>query len=106
VHTTEHDDVSVSFPGLKAEAERITHEIGEILNLWDLVVVSQDDRVALPLQLQDFGGQIITFFESNHLLKIINPPCLLRNREEFWIADCRFRIFAWSPGLKLNPKSG
>ena len=41
--------------GLDGELQRVAHHVGQPLDLGQLVVVGQDDRVLLPLQLADLG---------------------------------------------------
>jgi hypothetical protein len=44
--------------GLLRERERVTDEVGEILDLRILVVVRQKDRVLLALEAPDLGFQV------------------------------------------------
>ena len=47
VHAAEGDDVGVGGGRLAAEAERVADVVGDVLDLGELVVVGEDDRVAL-----------------------------------------------------------
>ena len=47
VHAAEGDDVGVGGGRLLAEAERVAHVVGDVLDLGQLVVVGEDHRVAL-----------------------------------------------------------
>ena len=49
----EDDDVLLGGGGLAREAERVAHEIGDVLHLGPLVVVREDHRVAPLGQLAD-----------------------------------------------------
>ena len=55
MHTAENDHVGARFRGFSRQAERIAHEIRDVLNLGALVVVGQDDGVALPGQFTHLG---------------------------------------------------
>ena len=48
------DDVGVGLRGLIAQAQRVADEIRDVLDLGHLVIVREDDGVALPFQLRDF----------------------------------------------------
>ena len=58
MHAAEGDDIGVGFLGLVGQAERVAHVVGDFLDLGDLVIVGQDDGVALLLEAQDFGAQV------------------------------------------------
>jgi hypothetical protein len=49
----ENDHVGVGSRCLLGETERIADEIGDVLHLGELVVVSEDDRVALAAETVD-----------------------------------------------------
>jgi len=51
VHPAEHNHGRVGLRCLLRELQRIAHEVGEVLDDRQLVVVRQDDRVALLAQL-------------------------------------------------------
>ena len=55
VDAAERDHVGVGGRRLAREAERVAHEVGDVLNLGHLVVVSQDDRVAFLGQRADLA---------------------------------------------------
>jgi hypothetical protein len=52
----EGDDFAVEFPGFAGEFEAVADDVGEFLDLGFLVVVGEDDRVALALQREDLVG--------------------------------------------------
>ncbi len=57
---TEEDDVGLGGLGLVAEAEGVADEIGDALDVLVLVIVGEDDGVALFLEGEDFlldGGE-------------------------------------------------
>ncbi len=54
----EHDDVGLGLLRLEAQPQRIADIIGDVLDLRDLVIVRQDDGVALAFEAQDFLRQI------------------------------------------------
>jgi hypothetical protein len=53
VDPAEDDHRGVGPRRLLRETERIAHEVGDVLDLWPLIVVRQDHRVALLPQLLD-----------------------------------------------------
>ena len=55
---TEDDDLGVGAGGAARELEGITDEIGAVLDGVVLVVVGQDDGVALLLERFDRSGQL------------------------------------------------
>ena len=57
MHPAKDDHVRRRLRCLTGEPEGITNEIGDVLNLRALVVVSEDDRVALSSELLDFSLQ-------------------------------------------------
>ncbi len=54
----ERDDIRVRLRRLARQLQRIPDEIGQVLNLGRLVVMSQDDGVALLAQPVDFRAQV------------------------------------------------
>ena len=57
VHAAEGDDGLVDRRRAWDEAERVAHVVGDVLDLGQLVVVGQDDRVALAGERADLGLQ-------------------------------------------------
>ena len=53
----EDDQILVAALGLEGEAERVAHEVGDSLDLGQLVVVGEDHRVLLVLQAADLRAQ-------------------------------------------------
>ena len=53
----EDDELGVGLGGLPRQAERVADEVRDVLDLGALVVVREDDRVALGSELADLGGQ-------------------------------------------------
>ena len=47
MHATEHDQLGVGGGCLAGQPERVADEIGDVLDLGQLVVVGQDDRTPL-----------------------------------------------------------
>ena len=58
VDAAEDDQVRRGAARLHREPERIAGEIGDVLDLGDLVVVGEDDCVLLLTQAVDLGGQL------------------------------------------------
>jgi len=58
VNPAEDDDIGFCLGGLDAQAQRVTDEICAVLYLLDLVIVSQNDCVSLPLQPQYIGYNV------------------------------------------------
>ena len=63
MHAAKDDDIGFGLRGLDRQAERIAGEIGQVLDLGNLVVVREHDRVLLLFQAIDLrdkllGGQI------------------------------------------------
>jgi hypothetical protein len=58
MNATEDDDIGIGFGSLLAQPQGITHEISDILDLLDLVVMRQNDSIPLHLQAQNLGGKI------------------------------------------------
>ena len=56
VHAAEDDDVGVGLGGFAREAERVADEIGDVLHLGPLVVVGEDDGVAIAGEGLDLGA--------------------------------------------------
>ena len=56
----EGDDVGVGRRGLARQIEAVADEIGEVLDRGLLVIMGEDDRVALLLQARDLGEQVET----------------------------------------------
>ena len=50
VHPAEDDHLGIGGRCLAGELKRIANEVGDVLNLWFLVVVGQDHGIALPFQ--------------------------------------------------------
>ncbi len=53
VDATERDHVAVGALGGLRQGQRVADDVGEILNLGFLVVVSQQESAALPFQIED-----------------------------------------------------
>src|SRR5437763_1693008 len=49
----ENNDLGARFGGLLREAKRIAYVVSHVLDLWDLVIVGEDDRVELFLQREN-----------------------------------------------------
>ena len=62
--------------GLDAELQRIPREIGEILNLGSNVIVRENHRVTLALQLQNALADIIHFLFSCPLFQTLSPAVI------------------------------
>ena len=58
MHAAEDDAVGRRLLRLKRQTEAVADVIGDVLDLADLVVVRQDDRVALLREGADFGLQL------------------------------------------------
>ena len=61
VDAAEHDDLGVGRDGLLRQTERVAHEVGQILNLRNLIVVRQKDGLQLAFQVENFAGQRLGF---------------------------------------------
>jgi hypothetical protein len=59
MHPAEHNHGRVGLRCLLRELQRIAHEVGKVLDDGQLVVVRQDDRVALPAQALDAFNQFL-----------------------------------------------
>ena len=59
VDAAERDHVAVDLRGGLRERERVAHEVGEVLDLGLLVVVGEQHRVALFLEREDRGLEIV-----------------------------------------------
>ena len=57
-HAAEGDDFGVGRRGLARQVEAVADEIGEVLDFRLLVIMREDDRVALLLQALDLGEEI------------------------------------------------
>ena len=55
VHAAERDDLGFGARAFAREAERVAHEVGDVLDLGPLVVVGEDDGVARACELADLG---------------------------------------------------
>ena len=49
----EYDHLSTCLGRLLAQFQGIAHEVGDILNLAQLIVVGENNGISLPLQAQD-----------------------------------------------------
>jgi hypothetical protein len=58
VNTTEDNHVGIRLGGLNAQAERVSHEVGHVLDFLDLVVMGEDDCIPLALESQNLSRQI------------------------------------------------
>ena len=58
VHAAEDDDVGFRLRGFARQAERVADEVGDVLHLGALVVVRQDDGVALAGERLDLALQL------------------------------------------------
>src|SRR5581483_4273358 len=58
MHTAEDDDRLVGSGCLPRQRQRIAREIRQVLDLGNLVIVSQDDRFARSAQLADLGDKV------------------------------------------------
>ena len=61
MHAAEDDDVGVDFGGLAGEFEGVAGEVGDVLHVGHLVVVREDDGVALGGEAAQFlleGGEV------------------------------------------------
>ena len=56
MHAAKDDHVRVGLLRVVAQPERIADVIGHVLDFADLIVVRQDDGVALALEAQDVLG--------------------------------------------------
>ena len=56
--SAEDDDVGIGIGRFLTKSERVTHEVGHILDLLDLVIVREDDGVPFLLEVHDLGDQI------------------------------------------------
>jgi hypothetical protein len=79
MHAAEYNDVGVGFLGFETEAQRIANIVRQILDLRDLIIVSQDYGIALLFQMQNLSRKIVSLLECNHQAEIISPPLALRN---------------------------
>ena len=59
VDAAEQDDVGIRVGGLLGESEGVPYEVAYILNLDQLIIVTQNDGVQLLLPLPDPMGQLI-----------------------------------------------
>ena len=67
MHPAEDDHLRVRLRGLDAQSQGIADEIGDVLNLGNLVVVGQDDRLAFLLQP-------LVFFQRVPPIYLLNDP--------------------------------
>ena len=58
VHAGEEDDVGVRLLGFLRELERVAEEVGDVLDVALLVVVGEQDRVALALEAADLVFEV------------------------------------------------
>jgi hypothetical protein len=58
MHATESDDLGARFRRLVAEPERVADKIRQLLDFLHLIVVGKNDRIALTLELLNFGNEI------------------------------------------------
>ena len=58
VHAAHHHHLSFCFSSLTSQSQRITHKVGNILNLAYSIVVRQDNRIFLLAKLSDFSFQV------------------------------------------------
>ena len=79
-HAAEGDDVGVGRRGLARQIEAVADEIGEVLDLRLLVIMGEDDRVALLLQPRDLGEQVeaLQALRSGRSLRRPSAAALLR----------------------------
>ena len=68
MHAAEHDDVGLGVPGGLGQLQGVTDEVGEILDLGLLVVVGQDDGVALLAQPLDRVEQRVALGDVGRLV--------------------------------------
>ena len=85
VDTAEHDHVGSSRGRLARKAERVADVVGHVLDLGHLVVVGEDDRVALARQLADLLAHALRCHEGRCAERTqrhqprgsaLLPPCL------------------------------
>ena len=57
-HAAKGDDLGVGGGRLARQVEAVADEIGEVLDFRLLVIMGEDDRVALLLQARDLGEQV------------------------------------------------
>ena len=58
VNTAEDNDVGIRLGGLNAQAKRVSHEVGHVLDLLNLVVMGEDDCIPLAFESQNLSRQI------------------------------------------------
>ena len=58
VHTAHNHYLGIGFGSLASQCQRITHKVGNILNLTNRVVVGEDNRIFLLAKLSDFSLQV------------------------------------------------
>jgi hypothetical protein len=49
MNSAKNDHICISAGGLLAQTQRITHKVGNVLNLTYLVIVGQDNSISFPL---------------------------------------------------------
>jgi hypothetical protein len=62
VHAAENDQLVIGLCRFLAERQRIPHDIGQILNFRNLVIMCQDERTALTTPVVDLVDERL-FFE-------------------------------------------
>ena len=58
VNPAKDNHVGTRLGGLDAQAERVSHEVGHVLDLFDLVVMGEDDGIPLAFESQDLCREI------------------------------------------------
>ena len=94
MHAAQHDDLGIGLGSLPGQRQRITREIGDAMEYFRrLVVVAQDDGLALALETQDgidLGREGRPFECRNHALHpLVQGPCALGHlrRELQWFCE-------------------
>jgi len=63
MHATENDDVGIRPRRFARQPERITDEVSDILHLWPLVAMCQDDRKTLLLESENLSNEFLLFHQ-------------------------------------------
>ena len=59
MHAAKDDALGIRLGGFHGQPERITGEVGQVLDRRNLVIVREDDRIFLAAQVVDLGNELL-----------------------------------------------
>ena len=83
MNAAKDDDIGISLGGFLTEPKRVSDKISDILNLLDLVIMSENDGLPLSFESKNLSDQIggMGWGESDILKIKCRIACLLKHQK-------------------------